>query len=292
MAFQQYNSAAYKKRQEEYEKRLAEKMSKREDKRQKRDGFSLYNLKAHLKEDYDPKTSMGNRGQYEKRTGSIYKDESPNSNDGKMSPALRDVFFRPIKADMIDPNKVMKNKTRSKHTPRSARYSAEGRRRTAKIYGKKKKKGAPEAGRSKSATRGGRRRKQRGGNTQRCQTREFTYAELENREGETFYVKVPETDFMNDGNYRLQDYGIDGQGGEGEGLGLVGVSGGANGAFHVDARDITEHRVRICKLDEGDEEKRQSGGRRKKRRKSRKNKRSKNRRGKKRKTRKRRKKRR
>lgn len=35
MAFTQYNSAAYKKRQEEYEKRLAEKMSKEEDKRQK-----------------------------------------------------------------------------------------------------------------------------------------------------------------------------------------------------------------------------------------------------------------
>ena len=39
---------------------------------------------------------------------------------------------------------------------------------------------------------------------------------------------------MNDGNYRLEDYGIDGQGGEGDGIGLVGVSGGANGDFHVD----------------------------------------------------------
>lgn len=287
MAFTQYNSAAYKERQAKYEKRLAEKMSKEEDERQKK-SFMLG--PPNVIKNYDPKTSM-RRGHL--RTGSIYKDESPNSNDGKMSPALEDVFFQPIDVAPINPDKVMKNKTRRKHTPRSARYSAEGRRRTAKIYGKKKKKGAPEAGRSKSATLGGRRRKkQRGGNTSRCQTREFTYAELENREGETFYVKVPETDFMNDGNYRLEDYGIDGQGGEGEGLGLVGVSGGANGAFHVDARDITNHRIRICKLDDGDEEKRQSGGRRKKRRKSRKNKRSKNRRGKKRKTRKRRKKRR
>jgi len=282
MAFQQYNSAAYKKRQEEYEKRLAEKISRREDKRQKRDGFSLYNLKDHLKEDYDPKTSMGNRGQDKKRTGSIYTDEPPG--DDRMSPALKEVFFRPIKADRIDPDKVMKNKTRKKHTPSSARGIADGRRRTAKIYGKKKK---------KTVTRGGRRRKkQRGGETPLCQTTQFTYEQLENREGETFHVKAPETDFMNDGNYILQDYGIDGQGGEGAGIGLVGVSGGANGDFHVDATDISGNRVRICKLDDGSEEKRQAGGLRKRRRKTRKNKRSKKKRGKKRKTRKRRKKRR
>ena len=139
------------------------------------------------------------------------------------------------------------------------------------------------------------RRKQRGGNTPECQTTQFTYEQLENREGETFHVKAPETDFMNDGNYILQDYGIDGQGGRGAGIGLVGVSGGANGDFHVDATDISRNRVRICKLDDGSEEKRgdrQAGGRRKKRRKTRKNKRSKKRRVKKRKTRKRRKKRR
>ena len=36
MAFTQYNSAAYKERQAKYEKRLAEKMSKEEDERQKK----------------------------------------------------------------------------------------------------------------------------------------------------------------------------------------------------------------------------------------------------------------
>ena len=293
MAFQQYNSAALKersRREKEYEEYLAKKMSEEEDKRQKKYGFILDS--PNVIENYDPKTSgEGNFGQNEKRIGSIYnKDESPNSNDGKMSPALRDVFFRPIEVAPINPRDVMKRGTRKKHSPSSARYYGEGRRRTAKIYGKKKPK---KVKRSKSAPQGGKRkRKQRGGNTPACQTTEYTYAQLENREGETFHVKAPETDFMNDGNYRLEDYGIDGQGGEGDGIGLVGVSGGANGDFHVDAGDIDNHRVRICKLDDGSEEKRQAGGRRKKRRKTRKNKRSKKRRGKKRKTRKRGKKRR
>ena len=293
MAFTQYNSAAFnerRKREQEYEEQLAKKMSEEEDKLQKKYGFMLDS--PNVIENYDPKTSgEGNFGQNEKRIGSIYnKDESPNSNDGKMSPALRDVFFRPIEVAPINPRDVMKRGTRKKHSPSSARYYGEGRRRTAKIYGKKKPK---KVKRSKSAPQGGKRkRKQRGGNTPACQTTEYTYAQLENREGETFHVKAPETDFMNDGNYRLEDYGIDGQGGEGDGIGLVGVSGGANGDFHVDAGDITNHRVRICKLDDGSEEKRQAGGRRKKRRKTRKNKRSKKRRGKKRKTRKRRKKRR
>ena len=293
MAFQQYNSAALKerrRRQQEYEEYLAKKMSEEEDKRQKKYGFILDS--PNVIENYDPKTSgEGNFGQNEKRIGSIYnKDESPNSNDGKMSPALRDVFFRPIEVAPINPRDVMKRGTRKKHSPSSARYYGEGRRRTAKIYGKKK---PNKVKRSKSAPQGGKRkRKQRGGNTPARQTTEYTYAQLENREGETFHVKAPETDFMNDGNYRLEDYGLDGQGGEGDGIGLVGVSGGANGDFHVDAGDITNHRVRICKLDDGSEEKRQAGGRRKKSRKTRKNKRSKKRRGKKRKTRKRRKKRR
>ena len=291
MAFTQYNSAAFnerRKREQEYEEHLAKKMSEEEDERQKK-SFSLDS--PNVIENYDPKTSgEGNFGQNEKRIGSIYTDESPNSNDGKMSPALRDVFFRPIEVAPINPRDVMKRGTRKKHSPSSARYYGEGRRRTAKIYGKKKPK---KVKRSKSAPQGGKRkRKQRGGNTPACQTTEYTYAQLENREGETFHVKAPETDFMNDGNYRLEDYGIDGQGGEGDGIGLVGVSGGANGDFHVDAGDIINHRVRICKLDDGSEEKRQAGGRRKKRRKTRKNKRSKKRRGKKRKTRKRRKKRR
>ena len=292
MAFTQYNSAALKerrRRQQEYEEYLAKKMSEEEDKRQKNYAFILNS--PDVIENYDPKTSgEGNFGQNKKRIGSIYKDESPNSNDGKMSPALRDVFFRPIEVAPINPRDVMKRGTRKKHSASSARYYKEGRRRTAKIYGRKK---PNKVKRSKSAPRGGKRkRKQRGGNTPECQTTEYSYAQLENKEGEIFHVKAPETDFMNDGNYKLEDYGIDGEGGEGDGIGLLGISGGANGNFHVDAGDIYNHRVRICKLDDGSEEKRQAGGRRKKSRKTRKNKRSKKRRGKKRKTRKRRKKRR
>ena len=290
MAFQQYNSAALKerrRRQQEYEEYLAKKMSVEEDKRQKKYGFMLEppNVIPNYM-DAPAKKGEGNLGVDTIREGKIFTPEP--TGDDRMSPALRDVFFRPIEVAPINPRDVMKRGTRKKHSPSSARYYGEGRRRTAKIYGKKKPK---KVKRSKSAPQGGKRkRKQRGGNTPACQTTQYTYAQLENREGETFHVKAPETDFMNDGNYRLEDYGIDGQGGEGDGIGLVGVSGGANGDFHVDAGDITNHRVRICKLDDGSEEKRQAGGRR--RRKTRKNKRSKKRRGKKRKTRKRRRKRR
>ena len=289
MAFQQYNSAAFnerRKKEQEYEEYLAKKMSEEEDKRQKKYGFMLEppNVIPNYM-DAPSKKGEGNLGVDTIREGKIFTPEP--TGDDRMSPALRDVFFRPIEVAPINPRDVMKRGTRKKHSPSSARYYGEGRRRTAKIYGKKKPK---KVKRSKSAPRGGKRkRKQRGGNTPECQTTEYTYAQLENREGETFHVKAPETDFMNDGNYRLEDYGIDGQGGEGDGIGLVGVSGGANGDFHVDAGDIDNHRVRICKLDDGSEEKRQAGGRR---RKTRKNKRSKKRRGKKRKTRKRRKKRR
>ena len=164
MAFQQYNSAALKerrRRQQEYEEYLAKKMSKEEDKRQKKYGFMLDS--PNVIENYDPKTSgEGNFGQNEKRIGSIYnKDESPNSNDGKMSPALRDVFFRPIEVAPINPRDVMKRGTRKKHSPRSAAYSAEGRRKTAKIYGKKNKKKPKKVKRAKSAPRGGRRKTKR-----------------------------------------------------------------------------------------------------------------------------------
>lgn len=292
MAFTQYNSAAFnerRKKEQEYEEQLAKKMSEEEDKRQKKYGFMLEppNVIPNYM-DAPAKKGEGNLGVDTIREGKIYTPEP--TGDDRMSPALRDVFSPPIEVARINPRDVMKRGTRKKHSASSARYYKEGRAKTAKIYGKKKPK---KVKRSKSAPQGGKRkRKQRGGNTPACQTTEYTYAQLENREGETFHVKAPETDFMNDGNYRLEDYGIDGQGGEGDGIGLVGVSGGANGDFHVDAGDIDNHRVRICKLDDGSEEKRQAGGRRKKRRKTRKNKRSKKRRGKKRKTRKRRKKRR
>ena len=276
MAFQQYNSAALKERtrkQLEYEEYLAKKMSEEEDKRQKKYGFSLYNLKDHLQEDYDPKTSLGNRDQYEKRTGSIYKDESPNSNDGKMSPALHNVLHPPVIGDRIDSKTILSKPKPLRSNSRTAKKWHRDRQNYTRKKGKKGKKTRdppPAAGGGRK-----RRRKQRGGNTPECLTTEYSYAQLENRIGETFHVKVPEIDFMNDGNYRLEDYGIDGEGGEGDGIGLRGVSGGANGDFHVDATDITNHRVRICKLDDGSEKNPQAGGRRKKRRKTRKKKRSK-----------------
>ena len=86
MAFEQYRSAALekrRKREKEYEEYLAKKMGEEEDKRQKKYGFSLYNLKDHLKEDYDG-TSLPNMGLDTMREGKIYTPEPPNSNHGKM----------------------------------------------------------------------------------------------------------------------------------------------------------------------------------------------------------------
>ena len=292
MAFEQYRSAALEKRrkkEKEYEEYLAKKMGEEEDKRQKKYGFMLEppNVIPNYM-DAPAKKGEGNLGVDTIREGKIYTPEP--TGDDRMSPALRDVFFRPIEVAPINPEVVMKRGTRKKHSASSARYYKEGRRKTAKIYGKKKPK---KVKRSKSAPQGGKRkRKQRGGNTPACQTTEYTYAELENRIGETFYVKVPPGEFWQDGNYILKEYNINADRNAGRGIGLVGAGNGSNGNFHVDGSDIDSHEVRICKLDDGSEEKRQAGGRRKKRRKTRKNKRSKKRRGKKRKTHKRRKKRR
>lgn len=162
MAFQQYNSAALKerrRRQQEYEEYLAEKISKEEDERQKR-SFSLNspNIIPNYM-DAPAKKGEGNLGKDQTRTGSIYTPEP--TGDDRMSPALEGVFFRPIEVAPINPEVVMKRRTRRKHTPRSAAYSAEGRRKTAKIYGKKNKKKSKKVKRSKSAPRGGRRKKRR-----------------------------------------------------------------------------------------------------------------------------------
>ena len=157
MAFQQYNSAAYKKKQAEYEKRLAEKIkgdNKREDERQKKYGFMLEppNVIPNYM-DAPAKKGEGNLGVDTIREGKIYTPEP--TGDDRMSPALRDVFFRPIEVAPINPEVVMKRGTRKKHSASSARYYKEGRRRTAKIYGKKKPK---KVKRSKSAPRGGKRK--------------------------------------------------------------------------------------------------------------------------------------
>ena len=162
MAFTQYNNAAYKKRQEEYEKKLSKKISKREQREQEKS----FLLTPNVIEEYDPKTSgQGNIGQDKKRTGSIFTLELQNIPDqsrasrwksDRMSPDLKNALFRPIKVPPISPVTIMKKRTRKKHTPISAAYSADGRRRTAKIYRKS----------SKSAAQGGRRktRRKRGAN--------------------------------------------------------------------------------------------------------------------------------
>ena len=159
MAFQQYNSAALKKRQKKYKEHLeniTKRQSKKEQERQKR-SFLLES--PNVIEDYDPKTSgEGNRGQDKKRIGSIYTEELKADKDDRMSPDLEKALFRPIKVESISREEIMKKKTRKKHTPRSARYYAEGTRRTAKIY-RKKKKGAPHSKKSIAVTKKGGRRK-------------------------------------------------------------------------------------------------------------------------------------
>ena len=95
---------------------------------------------------------------------------------------------------------------------------------------------------------------------------------------------------MNDGPYILVVYNVENEDGI-IGIGLETPNG--ENAFFIPKTDINREPpyVKICQLDDGNEEKRQAGGRRKKRRKTRKNKRSKKRLVKKRKTRKKRKKR-
>ena len=100
---------------------------------------------------------------------------------------------------------------------------------------------------------------------------------------------------INDGHYKLVEYNVEDRDAADRGQpGIFGIGletpDGEN-AFFIPKSDINRSIVRICQLDDGDEEKRQAGGRRKKRRKTRKNKRSKKKRVKKRKTRKKRKKR-
>ena len=297
MAFQQYNSAALKERtrkQLEYEEYLAKKMSEEEDKRQKKYGFSLYNLKDHLQEDYDPKTSLGNRDQYEKRTGSIYKDESPNSNDGKMSPALHNVLHPPVIGDQIDSRTILSKPKPLKSNSRTAKKWHRDRQNYTRKKGKKGKKTRdppPAAGGGRK-----RRRKQRGGNTANCETAQLNYHDLSNKIEMMLEVKVPNWwRGMNDGPYKLVEYNVEDS--DAAEMGQPGIFGigletpdGQNG-FFIPKTDIENETVRLC-APSVDNDTAPAGGRRKKRRKTRKNKRSKKRRGKKRKTRKRRRKRR
>ena len=84
----------------------------------------------------------------------------PNSDDDdEMSQQLKDIFHPPVKAKQIDPAKIMKRRTRKKHSPRSAEYYKEGRAKTAKIYGKKKPNKVKRSNSAPPAAVGGRRRR-------------------------------------------------------------------------------------------------------------------------------------
>ena len=281
MAFQQYNSAAYKKKQAEYKKRLAVKIqgeNNREDERQKKYGFLLEppNVIPNYM-DAPAKKGEGNLGKDKTRTGRIYTYESPNSNDGKMSPALRDVLHPPVIGDRIDSKTILLKPSAKKSNSRTAKKWARDRKNfTLKKRGGRRK-----------------RRKQRGGNTANCETAQLNYNDLANKIDKILEVKVPNWWRMNDGPYKLVEYDVEDI--DAAEMGQPGIFGigleSPNGAFFIPETDIRNETVRLC-APSVDNDTAPAGGRRKKRRKTRKNKRSKKRRGKKRKTRKRRKKRR
>ena len=281
MAFTQYNSAAYKKKQAEYKKRLAVKIqgeNNREDERQKKYGFLLEppNVIPNYM-DAPAKKGEGNLGKDKTRTGRIYTYESPNSNDGKMSPALRDVLHPPVIGDRIDSKTILLKPSAKKSNSRTAKKWARDRKNfTLKKRGGRRK-----------------RRKQRGGNTANCETAQLNYNDLANKIDKILEVKVPNWWRMNDGPYKLVEYNVEDI--DAAEMGQPGIFGigleSPNGAFFIPETDIRNETVRLC-APSVDNDTAPAGGRRKKRRKTRKNKRSKKRRGKKRKTRKRRKKRR
>ena len=281
MAFTQYNSAALKerrRRQQEYEEYLAKKMSEEEDKRQKKYGFMLEppNVIPNYM-DAPAKKGEGNLGKDKTRTGRIYTYESPNSNDGKMSPALRDVLHPPVIGDRIDSKTILLKPSAKKSNSRTAKKWARDRKNfTLKKRGGRRK-----------------RRKQRGGNTANCETAQLNYNDLANKIDKILEVKVPNWWRMNDGPYKLVEYDVEDI--DAAEMGQPGIFGigleSPNGAFFIPETDIRNETVRLC-APSVDNDTAPAGGRRKKRRKTRKNKRSKKRRGKKRKTRKRRKKRR
>ena len=244
--------------------------------------------------DYPSKKRLEEEAKYYTLTTYKGKEVGPEHLTPKENKMLDELL------DKFDENILKKKDKRKKDleedTPGGKSFFEEGvktredEKKPSKIFGYKW--GDFKVGGRKRKTR----RKQRGGNTPPCQTRQLTYEQLDNRTGETFYVKAPILwEGMNDGRYKLVEYNIEDRDAADRGQpGILGIGletpDGEN-AFFIPKSDINRSIVRICQLDDGDEEKRQAGGRRKKRRKTRKNKRSKKKRVKKRKTRKKRKKR-
>ena len=139
MAFQQYNSLAYKKQQEEYEKHLAKKMSEEEDKRQKKYGFMLEppNVIPNYM-DAPAKKGEGNLGVDTIREGKIYTPEP--TGDDRMSPALRNVLHPPVIGDRIDSKTILLKPSAKKSNSRTAKKWARDRRNFTLKKGKKGKK--------------------------------------------------------------------------------------------------------------------------------------------------------
>ena len=242
--------------------------------------------------DYPSKKRLEEEREYYELTNYKGKYRAPLKKNVKKVTKLMDKFERNLKE-----KKIKRKKDLEQDTPGGKSFFEEGvktrehEKKPSKIFGYKW--GDFKVGGRKRKTR----RKQRGGFTPPCQTRQLTYEQLDNRTGETFYVKAPILwEGMNDGRYKLVEYNVEDRDAADTGQpGIFGIGletpDGEN-AFFIPKSDINRSIVRICQLDDGDEEKRQAGGTRKKRRKTRKNKRSKKKRVKKRKTRKRRKKRR
>ena len=236
--------------------------------------------------DYPSKKRLEEEREYYELTNYKGKYRAPLVKNLKKVARLMDKFERNLKE-----KKKQREKDLEEDTPGGKSFFEEGvktrehEKKPSKIFGYKWE--DFKVGGRKRKTR----RKQRGGNTPPCQTTQLTYEQLENRIGETFYVKVPYWwQGMNDGPYILVVYNVENEDGI-IGIGLETPNG--ENAFFIPKTDINREPpyVKICQLDDGNEEKRQAGGRRKKRRKTRKNKRSKKRLVKKRKTRKKRKKR-
>ncbi len=236
--------------------------------------------------DYPSKKRLEEEREYYELTNYKGKYRAPLVKNLKKVAKLMDKFERNLKE-----KKKKRKKDLEEDTPGGKSFFEEGvktredEKKPSKIFGYKW--GDFKVGGRKRKTR----RKQRGGNTPPCQTRQLTYEQLDNRTGETFYVKAPILwEGINDGRYKLVEYDVEDRDAADRGQpGIFGIGletpDGEN-AFFIPKSDINRSIVRICQLDDGDEEKRQAGGRRKKRRKTRKNKRSKKKRVKKRKTRK------
>ena len=89
----------------------------KEDALQQKTSFLL--TEPNVIENYKP--AKKNRRKKDKTH--ILSESLPNrDDDDEMSQQLKDIFHKPVKVKQIDPAKIMKRRTRKKHSPSSARY--------------------------------------------------------------------------------------------------------------------------------------------------------------------------